>query len=195
MNLDVIVAKDKFYALMAILCVIFQKACAEVENMPLLNSPVLLLIAVPAFIGWLLWYRPRWRAVLLATLWLIYGYAVLSVTLFPIALSLHPGSPIVIQLSLSDLFTWAPFQTFGNFALLMPLAWLLAMSWRQFRHLWPNLAACLLVSLSIESIQLLGTWLGVINRSFDIVDLFLNGVGALVSFIAYKIASRLLARR
>jgi|GEM_PF-2835609 len=163
--------------------------------MPLLNSAILLLIAGPAFIGWLLWSRPHWRELLLATLWVMYGYAVLSVTLFPIALSLRPGSPIVIQLSLADLFTWAPFQTFGNFALLMPLAWLLAMSHQQFRRFWPNLAACLMVSLSIESVQLLLTWLGVINRSFDVVDLLLNGLGALISFVGYKKASRWLARR
>ncbi|KRM71795.1 hypothetical protein FC34_GL001456 [Lacticaseibacillus brantae DSM 23927] len=160
----------------------------------MLKSEILLLLVVPVFIGWVCWRRPHWRALTLAILWLGYSYALIAVTLFPMNWPLAPTQAFV-QLALTDVFSWSAFQIMGNLALLIPLAWLLALSQRRFRALGQNVRCCLLVSLSIETLQLVFTWLGLLNRSFDVVDVALNGLGALISFIAYKNTSRWLARR
>jgi len=74
---------------------------------------------------------------------------------------------------------------FGNMLLLFPFGLLLPLLWKKFQNAGNTLLISFLFSFSIESIQLLSSYIGN-RRSFDIDDILLNTFGALVGYIFYR---------
>lgn len=73
----------------------------------------------------------------------------------------------------------------GNVLLLMPLGVMLPMLWRKFQGARKTVVFAFCLSLSIEIIQLLSSYIGNVGRAFDIDDIILNTIGAWLGFILY----------
>jgi glycopeptide antibiotics resistance protein len=83
-------------------------------------------------------------------------------------------------------------QLAGNFILLIPLTVLGPVLWKRLRSWRLALLVGFSASLAIESLQLgISAVLGVTYRIFDVDDLLLNTVGAVVGYGAYAMISRL----
>lgn len=73
----------------------------------------------------------------------------------------------------------------GNILLLMPLAILLPILYKKFRSYRTTILFGMLVSLSIETLQYLESYLGSSSRIIDIDDFILNSIGVVIGFLIY----------
>lgn len=73
----------------------------------------------------------------------------------------------------------------GNLLMFAPLGFLLPLLWKRFRKLWKTALFAFGTSLLIECTQ---TFVG---RGFDVDDLLLNTLGAVLGYGAYRLLARL----
>lgn len=111
--------------------------------------------------------------------------------------SIHPSINIVPFVDIINGFQHSPFSfafklklllrnLLGNLVLLLPLAVFLPMLWTKFRYFKKNILVGVTVSLTIELIQLLFSFLGLSGRITDIDDLILNSIGVLIGYFIYS---------
>lgn len=74
-------------------------------------------------------------------------------------------------------------QVLGNFVMLLPLGIYLPLRYRRMNGFWQVLAAGLLVSVGIETLQLVTSF-----RSADVDDVLLNTTGAAAGYLLYRTA-------
>ena len=73
---------------------------------------------------------------------------------------------------------------FGNIALFIPFGFIVA-SYGKSRKVWSNILVVILVSSTIEYVQLK------IGRCFDIDDIILNTVGGIIGFLLYRLFKKI----
>ena len=133
----------------------------------------------------------------------VYCIAVVSVILPDFSMigrgmtSIHPSINIVPFVDIINGFQHSPFSfafktklllrnLLGNLVLLLPLAVFLPMLWTKFRYIKKTILVGVTVSLTIELIQLLFSFLGLSGRITDIDDLILNSIGVLIGYFIYS---------
>jgi len=134
----------------------------------------------------------------------IYIMGLISVTLFPLNIGTtiyEPTVNIIPVFTIIDDMSRIPLNMegfmikfwiiniVGNLLLLAPLATIVPIIFKKFRNIKSTLILCFLVSLLIEFLQYLSTFIGSI-RSVDIDDLILNTLGSLIGFSVFKIIQR-----
>lgn len=87
----------------------------------------------------------------------------------------------IIGLRLSHVYE----QTWLNILLFTPLGYILPLACKQTRRFWIVIVVGILSSLLIEAIQLI-----TYRRWFDVDDIFLNTLGALIGYGVYKVVFR-----
>ena len=73
----------------------------------------------------------------------------------------------------------------GNILLLLPLGLILPILWSKFRDFRKTVFIGIVVSVAIELLQLIFSYLGLGYRSTDIDDLILNTLGIVIGYIIY----------
>lgn len=133
----------------------------------------------------------------------VYCIAVVSVILPDFGMigmgmtSIHPSINIVPFVDIINGFQHSPFSfafklklllrnLLGNLVLLLPLAVFLPMLWTKFRYFKKTILVGVTVSLTIELMQLLFSFLGLSGRIADIDDLILNSIGVLIGYFIYS---------
>lgn len=76
------------------------------------------------------------------------------------------------------------YNVIGNIMMFIPIGFIVS-SYLKPKKVWPNLIIGIIVSLTIESVQLN------IGRSFDIDDIILNTIGCVIGYLSYLLFSRL----
>lgn len=167
--------------------------------------------------------RFRMKKVALEAIFLVYCTAIVDLTLFPIEYAvpdtpLPPGveaelerngyqnnynfipfasiAQLLSHLS-SDYYTPVIKNILGNLFLLSPMGFMLPMISRSFFPYKKILITGFIITLTIECIQLLLSFLfGTGYRSFDIDDIILNVLGISIGFICFLVFNQLwLSRR
>lgn len=77
----------------------------------------------------------------------------------------------------------------GNILLLLPLGFLAPILWEKFRRFSRIVILGLVVSCSIEILQLVENLIGWFGRISDIDDVIFNVIGAMIGYTLYKITS------
>lgn len=132
----------------------------------------------------------------------VYIYGLLSVTMFPISIfGIHHavysegfGQLQMFSMDPANVVYYLPKHIIGSFILLMPLAFLSALSYPRWAKLRTNLLLCFGVSLIIECLQAVMNFFYLGNRVFDISDLVLNTAGAFIDWGCYKLFNKLFLR-
>jgi glycopeptide antibiotics resistance protein len=129
---------------------------------------------------------------------LVYIATLAVVTLLPVAWVSPPGDygPQLVPFEgiladLEDSPVERLAEVFANVLLFVPLGFLLPLLIPAMRHWWQTLVVGAGVSLLIELYQL--AWPGVRKASVD--DLLMNALGAVLGFMALRLAEALLGRR
>lgn len=152
--------------------------------------------------------RKSLKEIFWATLIFIYGVLVVHVTIFPLPLDKIgaemlriSSSPNYINLiPLIDLkdydFNSFVRQMICNIIMFMPLGFLLPAYSIKFQNIKCTTKVSFLVSLFIESLQLLISFFFIHGafRIFDINDLIMNTLGGIIGFLAYMNLKFLLAK-
>jgi len=86
-------------------------------------------------------------------------------------------------------FRWTSTQVLGNFVMLLPLGIFIPLLFPRLSGLFRVVFFCLLVSVSIELMQLVTSY-----RSTDIDDVILNTSGALIGYLIYKLMSTMIRK-
>ncbi|WP_416381371.1 VanZ family protein [Lacticaseibacillus paracasei] len=125
-----------------------------------------------------------------------YLYVLIAVTLFPIQIFTKNTSvysdgfgkqSMLLNLNALYIQNYSLLQIVGNLLLLAPLAFFLALFFAKLRGLGRNLLVCALVSLAIETLQLIMNFFYLSYRTFDITDFILNSIGSLLGLAAFEI--------
>ncbi|MGD6940680.1 VanZ family protein [Cytobacillus gottheilii] len=154
-----------------------------------------------------------WFKEMLNFLFAIYICMVISVTLFPLpigfdyqnenlfrSVNLVPLVTIIENISLigtaydgDTLFMIALIliNVGGNILLLMPLGFLAPILWREFRHFKKVILLSLVVSITIELLQLLESSFGRGGRVTDIDDVICNVLGAIIGYLIYVLIMKI----
>lgn len=74
----------------------------------------------------------------------------------------------------------------GNLVMLVPLSLALPLLWERFRSLRKTILFVFFVSFSIETLQLLSSFIGNVGRAFDVDDIILNTLGAFIGYGVYN---------
>jgi glycopeptide antibiotics resistance protein len=74
----------------------------------------------------------------------------------------------------------------GNFILLLPLGVMLPILWDKFKSFKKTVLFAFGVTLTIEILQLLSSYIGNSGRAFDIDDIILNSLGSMLGFAIYN---------
>lgn len=155
----------------------------------------LLFVTVFLPLGWMRKYPPH--RIFVTALIFLYFLFLIDVTLFPIPLNHvgdYPREPnlvpfATIRETLGHSYWRVPFENIGgNFILLMPFGFFLALKSKRNLPFWHMLGVAFLVTLCIEFLQLfISHLISFRYRTFDVDDLMLNTLGFL---IAYPIGRR-----
>lgn len=88
--------------------------------------------------------------------------------------------------AITELNFWQPFiiNFLGNICIFMPIGFMVPLLWNRFNQFWKVALIGLLISLFIETTQLSQA------RSSDIDDLWLNTVGCMLGYNAYRIVAK-----
>jgi glycopeptide antibiotics resistance protein len=88
--------------------------------------------------------------------------------------------------AITELNFWQPFiiNFLGNICIFMPIGFMVPLLWNRFNKFWKVALIGLLISLFIETTQLSQA------RSSDIDDLWLNTVGSMLGYNAYRIVAK-----
>ncbi len=73
----------------------------------------------------------------------------------------------------------------GNGILLLPMGFMLPVLWKPFGRFGRNVLFCFSFSLGIETVQLLTGFLGNRGRAFDVDDIIMNTIGAILGYILF----------
>jgi glycopeptide antibiotics resistance protein len=160
----------------------------------------------------------NWFRECIKLLFFLYILMVISVTLFPITIGTGPGlAPsyrslnfiplITILANISQIGTAYGGDTLfmiqlilknvgGNILLFMPLGFLLPILWERFKRLKNTVLIALLVSVCIESLQLLELRLNIaFARAVDIDDVICNVFGAFLGYLLYRLLLYVLQKK
>jgi glycopeptide antibiotics resistance protein len=74
----------------------------------------------------------------------------------------------------------------GNIILFIPLGILIPVIWSQFMRAWKTVGIAFLISITIESLQLITLYMGNSYRAFDIDDIIMNCIGTLIGYCILK---------
>ncbi|GLC88134.1 antibiotic resistance protein VanZ [Lysinibacillus piscis] len=150
-----------------------------------------LLLAVLYF--WLFykkWYQQGKEQWLLKTLMYIYMTMVLFFTLMPFPLPMGGTNYVSWQsVNLTPFrdviqhYRGAHKEIILNIVMTIPFGVLYPLIWK--KNIWKTVFVTFLLSLSIESIQLLGSWWGVHSRAFDVTDLITNTIGGFIGYMIF----------
>lgn len=136
------------------------------------------------------------------TVFYVYLVGVIAVTIFPIPLDrvllenlqiIQPPNNWIPFASISQLIATAPLpvmvkQVVGNALLLLPLGFFIPLLKGRFLKAYEIPLTGLIGSLVIEGIQhVIGFMLGYNYRIFDIDDILLNTVGAVLGYILFRL--------
>ncbi|MDF7672220.1 VanZ family protein [Lactobacillus sp. ESL0701] len=168
---------------------------APIEINGTMLLPIFLIIFIIIVIRQFKSQKRNWKRILLSGLFLIYLWVLLDVTIFPIPLFLDNSLPaklkfgkqLFINLRFNILKNYMPLQLIGNIVLLAPLSFFVAVFKEKYAKLGHNLWLMFLSSLLIESVQLILSFFYLGNRIFDVNDLLLNTLGALIGFGFFKL--------
>lgn len=179
-----------------------------------LGRQVLFIVAIPIWIviRIVLFFFKKMRRIkfalkreIIINIFFIYILCVLSLTLFPLYVQFGSNKDlsslnlIPIVGTLKDISkttgVWnmhnsmAKFwikNVFGNMFLLFPLGVMLPMLWKKFQRNTKVILVAFCSSISIETLQLLSGYIGNSGRAFDVDDIILNTLGALIGIVFYK---------
>lgn len=143
--------------------------------------------------------RKSLKEIFWATLIFIYGVLVVHVTLLPLPLDkigsemlrISSGPNYINLIPLVDLkdYNFYSFvrQMICNIIMFLPLGFLLPVYSSNFLNIKNTIKASFLISLFIESLQLLISFLFIHGafRIFDVNDLIMNTLGGLIGFLVY----------
>lgn len=101
------------------------------------------------------------------------------------------GQQYLANFNIMDVFTDGKFQIAGNIIMLTPFVYFMAILNYKFTSLKNAILTAFIVSLTIETIQLIGEYFYFSDRIFDINDIILNTLGGFVGFVLYKITDRI----
>lgn len=146
-----------------------------------------------------IWYFKKGRRLpalkrLIRTLMYIYLCMVIYVTLMPFSIPLGATNNLFMDsanfIPLQDLRlnrSGAVKEILLNILMTVPFGFLLPLLKRV--KAWATVASTFVLSLGIESVQLLGVYWGNMNpRAFDVTDLITNTIGGLIGYCLYKLA-------
>ncbi len=166
----------------------------------IVDAGVTLIILIPVFWGILGRLIAKKRVTFMRisglVIFFIYIYALIKVTIFPMmifkwgsrAYRYGFGKQFLANLNVLELLQYTLIQVLGNIILLLPLSILVAFLWpSKFSAFKPNIVLGLLVTLGIETTQLIMSFFYLGSRTFDVNDLILNTLGYLLGFSIYKI--------
>ena len=88
--------------------------------------------------------------------------------------------------AITELNFWQPFiiNFLGNICIFVPIGFMVPLLWNRFNQFWKVALVGFLLSLFIETTQLFQA------RSSDIDDLWLNTVGSILGYSAYRIVRK-----
>ncbi|WP_164506832.1 VanZ family protein [Lapidilactobacillus bayanensis] len=173
----------------------------------LLNAIIVAPLLFLAFVI-VVWQQMRTKHLtklrfLIETLLLVYGYFLISVTIFPISI-FPPGSTIyripfgrqvMVSVNVLTLPTLNKSQIFGNILMLMPLSFLMALLSGEFRTFKSSFLLVFSTSLCIELIQLIMNFFYLGRRLFDVNDILLNTFGGVIGFALFLVVRYFLTKR
>ena len=144
------------------------------------------------------------REIIISVLF-VYVLCLIAVTMFPLVINLERSGnwvsinaiPVIGTLQdLANITRDENMRSFmivfwiknivGNFILLLPLGVILPILWDEFKSFKKTALFAFGVTLTIEITQLLSSYIGNNGRAFDIDDILLNSLGAMVGFIRYN---------
>lgn len=137
-------------------------------------------------------------SITLFPLYILFGRSAhwFSVNIIPVITTVREVSNITNNPNMHNFMVrfWIK-NIFGNTLLLMPLGIMLPVLWRKFHELRKTVMFAFCISLCIEVIQLLSSYIGNVGRAFDIDDIILNTIGAWVGFFIYdKVVRRVFVK-
>lgn len=140
----------------------------------------------------------QWKKDIIWGCFLLYLLLLLTITIFPIYIfginspiyKIGFGKQVFINLNIMALKEYLPIQLLGNMLLLAPFSLFMALYAKKFTKWLPNFLSLFLISLTIETIQLILNYFYLGDRVFDINDLLLNSIGGLLGLATYKILSK-----
>lgn len=169
---------------------------------PLKGLALIVLMLIIALVFLMTGPRKRW-SLARKTVWLLLIIdlgCTFDVTLFPINIfapsnSIH-NLPFGMQAHVINLspLAWTQYdlsQSVGNTLLLVPLGFLLPILAQKFSSLGKVALTGLLLSLTIESTQLVMSFFYLGNRIFDVSDLLLNTIGCTIGWISFHFISKI----
>lgn len=190
--------------------------------MVLLSGRLIIVLGFICYFGRLILllikYKNRkqifWLKEVIVFLFVIYICMVVSVTLFPLPIGFHSNTenlygainiiPLVsIFKSISQIGNaYGGDSQFmiglvvrnvgGNILLLMPLSFLAPLIWNKFKRYKNIMLLGLVISVSIELLQLVETLSGAWGRITDIDDVICNVLGVTVGYLIYKFTFRII---
>jgi glycopeptide antibiotics resistance protein len=177
-------------------------------NLFVLLGILIYLVGRSIFIGYT--YRKQkkimWLKEIVGFLFVIYLSMVIAVTLFPIVIGAYSNANITYSINLIPLkaiinnvsnigVAYGGDAAFmiglilknvgGNILLFMPLGFLAPILWRKLKRFKHIIILGLIVSISIELLQLLQTLAGGWGRATDIDDVICNVLGAIIGYFIY----------
>lgn len=178
-----------------------------------LNTTFAIFLTAIVLIGYAIYCvvkKIKLSKAVLRLLFIGYVGAVVSITLFPLIVTVYPGQSIpdlgynLIPFSgISETIgTWGAFQDWrgevpwivlgGNIAMFAPLGIFLPLIFPSTRRFGKLFVAVLLSSCAIELMQLFfGLVAGSLYRCVDIDDVILNTLGGLLGYTAYRLIERI----
>lgn len=153
-----------------------------------LTTTEFFVISIPVII--IMLYRRRREhpvRVFFLTLFMVYLYMVMHVTLFPIDLSEIRFNPLMARSINLDPFRYhLPRNIYLNVLLTIPFGFLYPFLWRD--SWFKTIFLSLLSGLTIESLQLfIGSFTRNYSRVVDLADVLYNFLGVLVGYLIFRI--------
>ncbi|MDL2238405.1 VanZ family protein [Christensenellaceae bacterium OttesenSCG-928-K19] len=173
------------------------------------TSPAFAIIAIIIWVtALLIWYFSRKKRDNLKHLFLVFLYGiffilVMAITVFPLCIGLEQGNcsinlvPIyylvggfVTNVEYRSLFIairQIVISVGANIIMFIPLGILSGLLFKKFQRFGCALLLGVLVSLSIEIIQLIGSYIGIMEiRIFDVNDIIFNALGCIIGYFILK---------
>lgn len=123
--------------------------------------------------------------IIIAFIFCYYLFGILTVTGigYTSTISFNPNISLIPFIGMIT----GPIDTILNIILFVPLGIFLPLLYKKYHHIKPVVLTGIMISLSVEIVQMLG-W-----GSTDINDLITNTIGACLGYYIYKISSRFLS--
>ncbi len=121
-------------------------------------------------------YKEFWYVLAIMYIWLLFEILTMTELNSTSGINLVPFSEILRYKIGTKMFNY---NVLGNIIIFIPFGYLVG-SYVNSKNIWPVLLTAISTSVVVEFVQLR------IGRSFDIDDIILNIVGAIIGYIVYK---------